>query len=115
MNIIYKIILIILVLIVLSFILNSFGAITTGSSLNDPLNRLIAGTPDKSCNVDSDCVIKSTRCSPCDCGDAVNQRWYTYCPFPIAKIGIFCKPCATPGQDFDLKCVNNQCQKVWKN
>lgn len=98
---------ILIVLVFLSF---------TGFSnvLNNPLNRLIAGTPDKNCNVDSDCALKKTTCGVCDCGNAVNKDWNRFCPFPNLEM-VYCKMCASPGYDFDIKCVSNQCQKVSKN
>jgi hypothetical protein len=79
--------------------------------LNSPLNRLIAGTPDKDCNADRDCALKDTNCQACDCGDAVNKDWNKFCPFPNFEM-VYCKMCASLGYDFEIKCVNNRCQKV---
>jgi len=84
------------------------------SILNNSLNNLIAGNPDKSCNLDYDCVLKKTSCGVCDCGDAVNKDWNRFCPFPNFGT-VYCKMCASPSYDFDVKCISNQCQKFWKN
>lgn len=98
--------LIIIGLIVLVLIyLNSVGSL---SFLNQPLNNLIAGSPDKSCNSDSDCVIKTTTCNICDCGDAVNKNWHSFCPF-LDKSIVRCKICTFPS-DFGIKCIEGQCQ-----
>jgi len=81
--------------------------------LNMPLNYLVVGAPDNSCNEDSDCVLRVTTCSPCDCGMPVNKEWTKepFCPF--RKPPILCKMCPSPNYDFEIKCVENQCQRVW--
>lgn len=71
-------ILIIVGVLVFILILNFIGFL---SFLNKPLNTLVAGTPDKSCNDNSDCVIRDTTCEICDCGEAVNKKWESFCPF----------------------------------
>jgi hypothetical protein len=97
-------------IIIFLLILSSFYGFL--GILNQPINSIIAGNPNKKCNVDSDCVLRATTCSQCDCGDAVNRNWYTLCPFADKSV-IFCKMCATPNSDFEVKCVNNTCQIVW--
>lgn len=81
--------------------------------LNVPLNRLVIGTPDRGCNEDADCDFRIISCGPCDCGAPVNKEWTKepFCPFrnPL----ILCKMCPSPNYDFEIKCVENQCQKVW--
>ena len=106
-----KVALILFGILILMVFLSFFGILNI---LNTPLNSIVAGNPDKNCNVDSDCALKKTRCAICDCGDAVNKNWNTFCPFPNLE-RLYCKMCASPGYDFDIKCVSNQCQKVWKN
>jgi len=106
-----KIALIVIGIIIVLVILFFSGII---SSLNQPLNNLIAGEPDKSCNSDSDCTLRSTSCHVCDCGDAVNKDWKSFCPFPIYEM-VYCKMCASEGRDFEIKCIDNQCQKAWLN
>ncbi len=78
---------------------------------NLPLNSLISGSPYKGCNVDSDCVLKVTTCHACSCKDAVNKEWKLRCLIKSADVS--CKPCASSDQ-LDVKCIKNQCQKVWK-
>jgi len=104
-----KIGLIIIGLIILVAVLNYIGVLVV---LNEPLNTLVAGSPNKNCNVDSDCVVRGTSCHPCDCGDAVNKNWYPSCPFPDTS-KYFCKMCESPVNDFQVKCIENRCQKVW--
>lgn len=58
--------------------------------MNNSINSLVAGTPDKSCSVDSDCNLEKTRCDPCDCGSAVNKNWNRFCPnYPIYLLFLF--------------------------
>ncbi len=81
------------------------------SFLDMPVNSIIAGSPDKSCRIDADCVIKSTNCQICSCGESVNKNWNEVCPF---KAGIAaqvnCKPC----QFYEAVCVNNRCERSEK-
>ncbi len=79
------------------------------------LNNYVSGTPNKSCMVDTDCVLRSTTCGYCDCGDAVNKDWNVFCPFRNPPAQVFCKMCPSPNLNFEIKCVENQCQRVWKN
>ena len=79
------------------------------------LNRYFNKNPDKTCAVDSDCVLKRTTCSYCDCGDAVNKYWNSFCPFKKIPMGVMCKMCPSLNRDFEVKCVENQCQRAWKN
>jgi hypothetical protein len=101
--------LLILGIIVIITILNFIGNL---ARLNQPLNKLIVGNADKSCNSESDCVIRKTTCLPCDCGDAVNKNWHTYCPFSY-NAKYLCKMCASQNYDFYIKCIEGQCQRVW--
>ena len=105
-----KSIILIIGLIAFVLILNNFWFLTY---INYSANNLIASTPDKRCNVDSDCVVKSTYCSACDCGDAVNKEWTKYCPFEVTNTHIACKPCGSENYDFNVSCVENQCTRVW--
>lgn len=79
---------------------------TLFSPLNEPLNTLIAGPPDKTCGIDEDCVVEPTTCEPCDCGDAVNKEWGTFCPF--GTLSVFCKMC--PG--LGTQCIDGTCAEV---
>jgi hypothetical protein len=103
-----KIGLIVLGVILLLILLNYAGAFSS-------LNKYLSGTPDKSCTIDSDCVLKITSCDFCDCGDAVNKDWTVFCPFRNPPMQVLCKMCASPNHDFEVKCVENQCQRVWIN
>ena len=96
--------------LIILFYLASFIII---SGPNDLANAIIAGKPYKQCTVDSDCAIKSTTCQSCDCGDAVNVNWNRVCPFPTFA-RFQCKMCASPTLNFNISCVEGQCQKVWK-
>ncbi len=78
------------------------------------MNKYLAGTPDKTCTTDSDCVLKRTSCSYCNCGDAVNKDWEVFCPFRNPPIQVMCEMCPPPNY-YEIKCVENQCQRVWKN
>lgn len=83
------------------------------SVMNNSLNSLFAGIPNKSCSVDSDCDLEKTKCNPCDCGSAVNKDWNRFCPLPdLSVISIYCKGCMALGYDIEVKCLNNQCQTV---
>jgi hypothetical protein len=104
-----KIIVIIIGVILLLTILSFIGIF---SEINKNLNKWIAGTPDKSCNIDSDCVIKKTTCGPCDCGDVVNKNWKRFCPLPdLQMIQVHCADCE-PIDFWDIKCIDNQCQRL---
>jgi hypothetical protein len=81
------------------------------SQINGSLNAIVAGEPDRSCRQDSDCALRQTSCSLCDCGDAVNMKWERFCPLPD-KETVYCKPCASLGADFQLKCADGTCQKT---
>ncbi len=105
-----RFILIIFAILVLFLFLSFSGLFNI---LNKTLNRFIAGTPDKNCNIDSDCALKKTSCGVCECGDAVNKDWNRFCPLSYLVMA-YCQDCIDP-TSFDVKCVNNQCQKVWKN
>lgn len=79
--------------------------------LNGPINHIVAGTPDKSCQIDSDCQIKPTQCGYCgDCGDAINKNWQQYCPFKNHYSTILCETCPP----WQVKCIEGQCQKYFK-
>ncbi|MBS3172707.1 hypothetical protein J4438_03990 [Candidatus Woesearchaeota archaeon] len=103
-----KIITIIILIVCFFFLSNVFGAFSS-------LNKYVSGTPDKHCSLDSDCILKDTTCGYCDCGDTVNEDWDVFCPFRNPPARVKCSVCASPGYNFDIKCVNNQCEKVWKN
>lgn len=68
--------------------------------------------PDKSCIVDSDCTLRPTSCDACDCGEAVNRNWEAVCPFSNKEL-VHCKICPSEGDNFEIQCVENLCQKVW--
>ncbi|OGY42335.1 MAG: hypothetical protein A2Y67_04380 [Candidatus Buchananbacteria bacterium RBG_13_39_9] len=99
---ILKIIIIILALAIIALAVNISGFWTF---LNWPLNKLIAGTPDGSCYVSSDCKIAPTTCGVCDCGQAVNKNWQAYCPFKNRQI-IHCKMCPS----VQARCLNYACR-----
>jgi len=101
-----SIVAVILVLAIL--ILNYFGVM---SFSNNMLNGIVSGSPDRSCSVDSDCIIKHTSCGPCDCGMAVNKDWNVFCPFKEKNILRFkCKMCMS-NEDFQVQCINNLCEQ----
>ena len=100
-----KIGLIILGIILFLILLNYSGELSF-------MNNYLSGTPDKTCTIDSDCAIKRTTCGYCDCGDAVNKDWNVFCPFRDAHLGVLCKMCMSLNYDFEIKCVQNQCQKI---
>jgi hypothetical protein len=81
--------------------------------LNGPANALFAGTPDKQCKIDADCTLKKTTCQPCDCGDAVNAKWKTFCPFPTFA-RYQCEMCASPQRDFNISCIEDRCERIWR-
>jgi hypothetical protein len=89
-------------------VLNYAGAFSS-------LNKYFSGVPDKKCTMDSDCVLKDTTCGYCDCGDAANKDWNVLCLFRNPPMQVLCKTCPSPNHDFEIKCVENQCQRVWKN
>ncbi|MBW2970707.1 hypothetical protein KY320_00950 [Candidatus Woesearchaeota archaeon] len=98
--------LIVAAIIVILFALNFIGALSY-------FNKFFSGAPDKSCITDSDCVLRDTSCGYCDCGDAVNKDWHVFCPFKRPKMRVMCEMCPAEGYNFDIKCVNNQCQRIW--
>ena len=106
----YKLALVLLGIIVAIIFLNLVGGL---SFFNHPINRLIAGLPDKSCSDDSDCALKGTQCVEYSCGEAVNKNWKPFCLFKIRRTNAMYKPCPSPGHDFNVRCVNNLCQQVW--
>lgn len=83
--------------------LNSYGLL---KSLNEPLNKLVAGVPEESCTVDSDCIARTSDCSICGNGDVVNKEWETFCPFhTIDKENV---NCMTSGP-MKAGCTQGQC------
>lgn len=103
-----KTLLIIVGIIILLYFLNSLGFL---KNFNRPINNLIAGKPDFSCQVDQDCKLDNIDCGPCRCPQAVNKNWEKFCPFKSTRVlqNIYCEPC--PPNPKELECVNNQCQK----
>ncbi|HLC73526.1 MAG TPA: hypothetical protein VJH20_02725 [Candidatus Nanoarchaeia archaeon] len=107
-----KLSIILIIMVVIVILLYAFAF---PYSINQTLNSNIAGKPDKNCNIDSDCTLKQIGCRPCECFDVVNIEWNSFCPLKNPGIARFqCKMCASEGIDFDVKCVENQCQKVWR-
>ena len=85
------------------------------SFLNTPLNSILYGPVDKSCNVDSDCVLHSTTCEvSCACPVAVNKNWDKICPFGYKHSFVLCEPCLSLRRS-ELKCIDSQCQQVFIN
>jgi len=76
------------------------------SPLNEPLNKWLRGEPKKYCNRASDCVIRPTNCSVCNCGDAVNKNWKPFCPFKSHKTQ---QECNCP--KYIVRCINHRCRK----
>lgn len=101
-----KIILILGIIIGIYLILNIINFLT--GSVNHIINN-----PDKKCNLDSDCELKRTSCGGCDCGDAVNKNWGRVCLF-FEQHMEFCEMCPSLNLNFEIKCINNECQRVWK-
>lgn len=97
------IVVIILLLLILAVYLSGFGMV-----FDWPLNKIVAGTPDGSCYVDTDCKIAPTSCGPCDCGQAVNKNWQAYCPFKSQRF-VMCKPC----QPVLAQCLNYACRTTY--
>ncbi len=80
-------------------------------ALNNYLNKIVRGEPDKSCFVDSDCKIAITDCGLCGCGEAVNINWKrSFCPIRY-NVQVMCMQC--PGSE--ARCLNNKCVEVFKN
>jgi hypothetical protein len=75
------------------------------SILNNPLNNLVAGEPDRTCSVDSDCVVKTIQCSSTCDKEAVNVEWSKFCPFK-ENVFIAISGCSGP---IDAKCVEGIC------
>ena len=79
------------------------------SFLNAPLNNLFYGQVDRSCNADSDCVLRSTTCDvSCACPIAVNKNWNHKCWFGYKYPTAVCEVCAFG----EPKCVNNMCELI---
>lgn len=97
--------------IALFYLLNSVGLLF---SLNETVNKLVAGSPNTKCNVDSDCALRTTNCEPCNC-DLVyaNKNWKVFCPFR-STVRTSCEMCTPPDHNFEIKCVGGECQKVLK-
>jgi hypothetical protein len=97
---------VIIVGITIFLVMNYFG-------LFSPINSFINANPDKSCTVDSDCTIKRTTCYYCDCGGIVNRNWNVFCPFnslPLYMHNLI--QCGLCPVNFEIKCVDNQCEKI---
>ncbi len=98
-------------IVLVLFIVGNILVKSSSYSLNNYLNKVVRGEPDKSCVVDSDCKIASTTCNICQCGSAVNINWEgSFCPFPELNLGdIACSMClrGTP------KCIKNICTEVY--
>jgi hypothetical protein len=103
----YLIAIIVIGVLLIFVVLNELTLLTF---LNEPLNKLVSGTPIKSCSVDSDCKkIPLTTCTGCACTPIiVNKDWNTYCPFKGP--GIQCQ-CAIIDQT-KVKCIDNLCTSV---
>jgi len=81
------------------------------SFLNKPLNNLLYGPVDTSCNADSDCVLRQATCSVrCACPTAVNKNWNLKCPFGYEHPFAVCEVCSF---NFNLRCINNTCQQIF--
>jgi hypothetical protein len=96
------IILVISVLVITSlFLLYVFG----DDLFNEPLNKWVAGEPDKTCEVNSDCVLREVDCSVCGFPKyAVNKNWEPFCLFPTSEAlcDIFLQP-------DDVACTDGMC------
>ena len=104
----HTILIVVVILILAILILNYFGIMGFSNNL---VSKIVAGNPDKNCNVDSDCVIKRLSCGPCDCGMAVNKNWSVFCPFKEKNMLRFkCKMCMSP-EDYQVRCINNLCEQ----
>lgn len=104
---------ILIILVVISYII--FDLIVSPHSFNQTLNKLVRGNPNKGCSVDQDCSLKQISCLPCVCFDVVNDKWDSFCPLKNSGwLRFQCKVCPSEGINFDVKCVENQCQRVWK-
>jgi hypothetical protein len=95
--------------IVLLVLIAGFFVITMPDEINNILNKIFAGEPDKTCNVDSDCVIKVTNCATCGCGEAVNKNWHSFCPLPLNYV-VMCKMCVQK----QARCIENKCEAFSK-
>jgi hypothetical protein len=69
---------------------------------------------DKSCSVDSDCVISLRDCSRCGIfpGRCVNKNWRLSCPLPVPSCNMFLGVLAPPR--FKCSCINSKCTEVPK-
>jgi hypothetical protein len=108
MKLIHVSIKIILTVAAILLILNYFGYL---ADLNEPLNNLIVGSPEKICGYNTDCALKRTQCNPCDCGDAVYRDWAPFCILHDPKV-YDCKPCPALNIDFQIACIDYKCVKT---
>lgn len=110
------------------FVLNFIGVLYF---LNPVINKIFPDIPDKSCQIDSDCILaipsKLSECSLCDpygCKFysaelnevvAINKDWKPRCLFSEPK-NVICLMCigGIEQKDYEAKCVNNRCVKVRK-
>jgi hypothetical protein len=91
------------VIVIILAVLYYFGLF---SFLNDTLNRLVAGEPDKTCSVDSDCIMKQIDCSRSTCDkEAVNVKWNNFCPFRKRMFEAI----SGCGGSINAKCIEGIC------
>ena len=96
---------------------------------NPVMNIVLPNKVDKSCNIDSDCVLDIpsliSNCSPCDpygCKTysassdsvvAINKDWLPRCTFKSPE-NAACLMCigGIDIEGYGVKCINNECKKV---
>lgn len=100
----------ILFFLIIIFVLNMMGYLAV---FNSPLNNLIAGKVDVSCQTERDCQITLTDCTSCE-GEArnANRKWERFCPFKDLR-----NTCVISAEYLPRvsKCIDNECQLIWKN
>ncbi|MBI4438322.1 hypothetical protein HY640_00145 [Candidatus Woesearchaeota archaeon] len=80
--------------------------------MNGPLNRIVAGHPDKSCVSDSDCIMRQVDCDSCSygsSGEAVNKDWKPFCLISL-KNYVICPQALSRWSLQEVMCESGQCK-----
>jgi len=105
----WVIVLIVAIIIGLFIIIGLLDMMFT-TNVNNFLNEVF-NPVNKNCQIDSDCVIKHTRCGRCICPtEAVNKNWKRICPFPYLE-RYACEMCPSH-ENWEVKCINNLCEVI---
>ena len=104
-----KIIIIILTTLALLYLVNALGYL---HQFNQPLNQLVAGQINKSCELDTECVLETIDCGSCRCATPVNKNWQKFCPFKDQQfVNHYCAACRDSGYG-EPKCINHECREI---